>query len=120
MQGMPVHKHASACPQPLSLPTPGPRKAYHGDCTEYRPIPGGGPADNPADHQGEVFHTGDHQVNRNDDERIPAGEEHTPPSVGWHVHCVPTNLAHALLLCALPLCRLCHTMRHPKGNQLYH
>ena len=63
-QGVPVHKCASARPQLLSLPMPGPHKAYHHDCTEYRPIPGGGPADNPANHQVEVVYAGDYQVNR--------------------------------------------------------
>ena len=36
--------------------------AYHGDCAEYSPIPGGGPADDPASLWGEVIYAGDHQV----------------------------------------------------------
>ena len=94
-----MHEHASTRPQPLSLPTPGPCKAYHCDCAEYRPIPGGGPADNPASHWGKVVHAGNHQVNDNHDEHVPSGEQRAPPSMGWHAHCTPTNLARALLLC---------------------
>ena len=82
VQGVPVHERASARPQPLSLPTPGPREAYHGDCAEYRPIPGGGPADKPASHWGEVIYAGDRQVNHDQEERMPPVEECAPPDVG--------------------------------------
>ena len=69
-QGMPVNKRASARPQPLSLPTPGPCKAYHDDCAEYRLIPGGGPVDNPASHWGKVVYNGDGQVDHDQEERV--------------------------------------------------
>ena len=64
MQGIPVQERASACPQPLSLPRPGPDKAYHHNCAEYRPIPGGGPADNPASQQGKVGQRAEHAPTR--------------------------------------------------------
>ena len=119
-QGMPMHECTSARPEPLSLPMPGPCKAYHCDCTEHRPITGGGSADDPACHRGEVVYTGDHLVNRNHDERIPSGEENAPPSAGRRARCTLTNLAHALLLCVLPLRQFCHIVQCPKGNQLYY
>ena len=119
-QGKPVHKHASAHPQRLSLPTPGPRKAYHCDCAEYRPIPGGGPADNPASHRGGVVYTGDHQVDHDQEEHVPPIEEHAPPSMGWRMCCTPTNLTRALLLCTLWLRGALHAVWCPKGHRLYH
>ena len=96
-QGVPVHERVSACPQPLSLPTPGPCKAYHRDCTEYRPIPGGGPVDNPASHRGEVVYAGDHQVNHDHDERVPPGEECALPGACQRPLGAPTNLSRALV-----------------------
>ena len=119
-QGMPVHECASPYPQPLSLPMPGPRKAYQRDCAEYRPIPGGGPADNPANHRVEVVYAGDYQANCNQDECVPPLEECTPPGVGWRACCVPTNLACALLLCTLWLCSALYAVRCPKGHRLQH
>ena len=120
VQGMPVHEQMSICPQLLSLPMPGPREAYYHDCAEYRPIPGGGPVDNPASHRSEVIHASNHQVNCDHDEHIPPGEERAPPNAGWRACCVPTNLSRALLLCMLPLRRFCYIAWCPKGNQLYH
>ena len=71
-----------AHPQSLSLPMPGPRKAYHDHYFEYRPIPGGGPANNPTSHWGEVVYTGNRQVNHDQEERVPPVEEHAPPEAG--------------------------------------
>ena len=119
-QGMPMHECTSARPEPLSLPMPGPCKAYHCDCTEHRPITGGGSADDPACHRGEVVYTGDHLVNRNHDERIPPSEERAPPGVGWRVLCALANLAHALLLCAIQLRSGLHATWYPKGHRLHH
>ena len=93
-----MHERASARPQPLNLPMPGPREAYHRDCTEYRPIPGGGPVDNPANLWGEAVYAGDHQVNCDHDKCVSPREEHAPPSAGRHACCAPTNLARTLLL----------------------
>ena len=67
---MPVHELMSARPQPLSLPTPGPRKAYYGDCAEYRPIPGGGPADDPASHRGGIVYAGACQLDHDQEEHV--------------------------------------------------
>ena len=114
VQGMPVHGRMSACPQPLSLLMPGPRNAYHRDCAEYRPIPGGGPVVNPASHRGKVVHAGDHQVNHYYDERVPPGEERTPPSAGQRVCCTPPNLARTLLLCRFTLRRALHVHGTPR------
>ena len=119
-QGVPVHEHAITRPQSLSLPTPGPREAYHHDCAKYRPIPGGGPADNPASHRGEVVYAGDCHVNHNHDERVPPREEHSPPHMGQRTRCTPTNLTHALLLCKLLSRRALHAMQRPKGHRLHY
>ena len=84
VQGIPVYERASAHPQPLSLPMPGPCEAYHGDCAEYRPIPGGGPVDNPASHWGKVVYAGDRQVDHDQEEHVPPIEERAPPGTGQH------------------------------------
>ena len=120
VQGVPVHERTSACPQLLSLPMPGPRKAYHCDCADYRPVPGGGPLDNPACHQGEVIYTGDHQVNCDHDERVPPGEERAPPGMSQRMQCALTHLTCALLLCTLWLRSTLHAALHPKGHRLHH
>ena len=120
VQGVPVHERTNAHPQLLSLPMPGLCEAYHRDCTAYRPIPGGGPADSLASHWGKVVYPGNHQVNHDQDERVPPVEECTPPGAGWHTRCVPTNLVRALLLCALWLHGTLHAVQRPKGHRLHH
>ena len=119
-QGMPVHERANACPQPLSLPTPGPREAYHDHYAEYRPIPGRGPADNPTSHWGEVVHAGNRQVDHDQGEHVPPVEEFAPLAMGWHALGAPTNLAHALRLCVHWLYDALHAARRPKGYRLHH
>ena len=119
-QGVPVHERAIAQPQPLSLPTPGPRKAYHDLYAEYRHIPGGGPADNPTSHWAKIVHAGDCQVNHDQGERVPPVEELDPPGVGWSVLGMSTDLACALLLCEHWLRDALHAARYPKGHWLHH
>ena len=126
MQGVPVYERMSARPQPLNLPMPGPHEAYHGDCAEYRPIPGGGPADDPASHWGEVVYAGNHQVDHDQEECVPPIEELAPPGAGPHTCGALTDLAHALLLCMFHACgtlglrSTLHAARYPKGHQLYY
>ena len=117
---MPVHEHASTRPQPLSLPTPGPREAYYDHYAEYRPIPGGGPADNPTSHWGEVICAGDCQVNHNQGERVPSVKELAPPDAAWRALGAPTDLACALLLCVRWLRDVPHAAQRPKGHQLHY
>ena len=84
---MPVNERMYAHPKLLSLPTPGPCKAYHHDCTEYRPIPGGGPVDNPVSYWGKVVHIGDYQVNHGQEERVPPREGRAPPGACSCMQC---------------------------------
>ena len=109
VQCVPVHERVSTCPQPLSLPMPRPRKAYHRNCAEYRPIPGGRPGDNPASHRGEVVYAGDHQVNCKHDERVPPREERAPPGASRHARCaqptLPTPCSYACSGCPAPSCQ---------------
>ena len=118
--GMPVHERTSTHPQPLSLPTPGPREAYHDHYTEYRPIPGRGPADNPTSHWGEVVYAGEHQVNQNQEERVPPVKELAPLDAGRRALSTSTDLARALHLCMRWLRNTLHAKRHPKGYRLHH
>ena len=111
-----AHEPTSARPQPLSLPTSGPCKAYHGDCAEYRPIPGRVPADNPASHPGEVVYAGDRQVNHDQEECVPPIEGHAPPGMGRHAHGAPTDLTRTLLLCTLAMRGALHAARHPRAT----
>ena len=115
-----VRECASTHPQPLRLPTPGPHKAYHGDCTEYRPIPGRGPADNPASHRGEVIYTGDCQINHNQEERIPPVEECAPPGACQRTRGVRTSIARTLLLCTLAIRSILYAAWCPKSHRLHH
>ena len=117
---MPVHERMSARPQPLSLPTPGPRKAYHDHYAKYRPIPGGGPADNPTSHWGKVVHAGNHQVNHDQGEHVPPVEELDPPAAGRCMLGAPTDLARALRLCICWLHDALCATRCPKGYRLHH
>ena len=117
---MPVHKRASTHPKLLSLPTPSPGKAYHDHYAEYRPIPGGGPADNPTSHWGKVVYAGDRQVNHNQEERVSPVEELAPPDAGRCSLGVPTDFARTLLLCMHWLRDALHAARCPKGYQLHY
>ena len=119
-QGMPVNERICARPQLLSLPMPGPRKACHDNCAEYRPISGRGPADNPASHWGEFVYASYCQVNHDHDERIPPGNEHAPPDMCQHVHSMPTVLARTLLLHGFLLRRALHAVWCREGNRLDH
>ena len=103
VQGNPVNECMYPHPQPLSLPTPGPCKAYYHDCTENRHIPGRGPADNPASLQGKVVYIGNYQLNHNQEECIPLGEECGPPEACRRALHMPVHLACALHLCGFPV-----------------
>ena len=59
---------------------------------------GGGPADTPASHQGKIVYAGDHQVDHDQEERVPPIEERAPPGAGWCARGVLTDLACTLLL----------------------
>ena len=117
-QGMPMNKRAWACSQPPILLTPGPPKAYHHDCTEYRPIPSEGPVDNPASHWGKVVYAGDCKINHKQYVYIPLSEGRAPPGVCWCMHSMPTNLTRTLLLCGFPLHMALIALWCPKGNRL--
>ena len=95
MQDLTADEHLCACPQPLGLPTSGPGKSCHDDCTERRLVPGGGPADHPATHWGEVAHAGAHQVGHTQEERAPV-EERCPPGMCQRLWGMPANLTGVL------------------------
>ena len=86
MQGLPVNESMYVCPHLLSLPMPGPSKAYHHGCAEYRLVPGRDPVDHPASQRGEVIHAGDDQVNDTWEERTPPIKQHSSPGVAPMVH----------------------------------
>ena len=73
--------------------------------------------DNPTSHWGDVIHAGNHQVNHDQDERVPPVEELAPPDAGRCTLGVPTDLAHTLLLCMRWLRDALRAARCPKGHQ---
>ena len=99
---------------------PGPLEAYHDHYAEYRPIQGGGPANNPTSHWGELVHAGHCQVNCDQGKHVPPVEELAPPATGRRALGALTNLARTLHLCMCWLRDALCAMRHPKGYRLHH
>ena len=97
LQGLPVDKHLQVCPQPMDLPTSGPGKFCHYDCTECMLAPDEGPADHPDSHWGKVAQACGHHVGHAQEEHA-ALEKCGPPGALWRLWGVPADLACILRL----------------------
>ena len=108
-----MYERASARPQPLSLPTPGPCEACQGDRAQCRFMPWGGPADGPISHRGELVYAKHGQVDQYQDERYPPVEERTRPAASRRACGASAELACVLLLYMRCCYASYHTMRLP-------
>ena len=78
------------------------------------------PEDYPVSHWGKVIYAVDGQVNHTQEECTLPIEESDPLGAHRRAWCMPTNLAHTLLLRGFLMCRAFASAWRPKGDWLDH